>query len=232
MGVLKVEKINTYINRIVRLYEQLDAENVMIFRGQSDSSWGLSSALCRNNLQNYEKEMYERALIENPDEFRFDSIFEKLVKMQHYGMPTRLLDVTFNPLVALYFAICDDRNSDAIVYCGSCAYDNDIEDWGNVLKISDLGKCTDSGEVKLVVPPKNNSRIHRQNGAFLISKKKTDAKVTYDDFFTLDKIVIQKSRKSEIRRQLSLMGVNEAFLFPELQYQLKQIKEMYEYKNI
>lgn len=48
---------------------------------------------------------------ECPAEFDYRmSTFDMLVKMQHYELPTRLLDITENPLVALYFASLEPLN--------------------------------------------------------------------------------------------------------------------------
>ena len=52
-----------------------------------------------------EDKFYKEILCTCPNEFDdCETTFDRLVKMQHYSLPTRLLDITTNPLVVLYFA--------------------------------------------------------------------------------------------------------------------------------
>lgn len=52
-------------------------------------------------------------MLEAPSEFSSDkTMFEKLVRAQHYSLPTRLLDVSLNPLVGLYFACSEEEHID------------------------------------------------------------------------------------------------------------------------
>lgn len=88
-----------------------------LFRGQANANWLLSPSLYRQNLFEAENLLLTEIKHICPNEFG-DNRFDSLVKMQHFGMPTRLLDVTTNPLVALYFACesSEQSNEDGIVY--------------------------------------------------------------------------------------------------------------------
>lgn len=79
---------------------------VSVFRGHPDAAFDLKPSAFRNDLREEREHLLLRELIAvHPSEFAGDaSALEELVRMQHYTLPTRLLDVTWNPLVALWFA--------------------------------------------------------------------------------------------------------------------------------
>lgn len=110
---LKIGSIATYVNNINRLFKTLEGQidNYQLFyRGHPDNTFQEIPSIYRRDEQgklwvDRENELCDEIMRECPADFReFGSAFDKLVKMQHYELPTRLLDITENPLVALYFA--------------------------------------------------------------------------------------------------------------------------------
>ncbi len=91
---------------------------ITFYRGQADLDWNISPRLYREGLFDKEGVLISEFLRVAPKNFEGMSHFDALVKMQHYGLPTRLLDTTQNPLVALFFACCDKDNigKDGAVY--------------------------------------------------------------------------------------------------------------------
>ena len=89
-----------------------EKEKTRFFRGHADESWKLLPSIYRETyLIENEDKIIKDALTYCPDDFLpSDTLFEKLVKLQHYGYSTRLLDLTTNALVALYFAAWNEQH--------------------------------------------------------------------------------------------------------------------------
>ena len=123
---LRVHSIYEYIgvisaiNELLQENEDYNFLDYLIFRGTSNRDWGLCPSLFR--LSKYdlftECDITNEFATKRPEAFdNCPTDFELLAKMQHYGLPTRLLDFSENPLVALYFACENNDGIDGRMLC-------------------------------------------------------------------------------------------------------------------
>lgn len=110
-----IDSVSTLLSSIKEIKkENRKSDNpVRYYRGHSSINYLLEPSVMRNpNHRKNEGAMLRELVTRKPDEFsRCSSALDFLMFAQHHGLRTRLLDISTNPLVGLFFA-CDGSNSD------------------------------------------------------------------------------------------------------------------------
>jgi len=193
-----IDNLADYI-RIVASISEINSNllysDTVVYRGMSDSEYDLLPGLARIKKPEHEMEatLINDFLTRRPDAFSGLTEFDTLAKMQHYGLPTRLLDFSLNPLVALYFACESKPKKTGRVLCHSSFLQNDSSEYVNVICTAATKKMFDPNytveeyycseqlslkrylsaayiydETTVIRPKYWNQRIANQAGVFMV----------------------------------------------------------------
>jgi hypothetical protein len=145
-----------------------------------------------------------------------DSEWDLLVVAQHFGMATRLLDWTSNPLVALWFACADSQDGDVYVYA------LDVPDELLMLPRVKEGPFTPA-KTRVFRPRWNNPRIVAQDGWFTAhrfsqkAKKFVPLESNRDVHPHLTEFVVGRRHRIRLLKSLDRHGISSRTLFPDLE---------------
>ena len=216
------------------------------YRGHADTKWGLEPHYDRLKNPLKETELLSRfrqnanLLLNHPPAMPYD--FGWMFLMQHYGVPTRLLDWTESPLIALYFAI-EDRNTanfkkdgalwvlyplelNAHSTAGEVYIPSFEDEWLANYSVSQYSKGKDNGILPIgAIATRNNPRIQAQLGVFTISHRKKTPIEGIEGGKHCVKLVIPKDAKVKIREELKILGLTRFQIFPELASIGESLKE-------
>ena len=105
-NITYIESVSDFLNDIKGIRNK--SGYTLFYRGHSDKNYELKPSIYRNeNFIKNEDKIYRETIAKVPYDFNGKSSIESLALMQHYGVPTRILDLTTNALVSLYFA-CEE----------------------------------------------------------------------------------------------------------------------------
>lgn len=237
MNEIRINSFQEY-HEIVSKYAQIGQGTRYFFRGVPDAEFQLIPSIGRlgsSQCDYYSEEnifnMFKCQAIQFIDKTPTND-WEWLALAQHSGLPTRLMDWTTNPLVALYFAslpILFKENEKAKATKEFAVY-HLIKKEGIEYELSSLNPF-EYNRNDIIAIPHVSPKMKNQFGYFSIQ---TDYTKPFNDLINphrFQKLIFDSSLKQEMQNILLGYGINEATIYPTVEGLAKYLYRLIELKR-
>ena len=226
---IEISSLADYISKIADLTR---TEEGYLYRGHENEKWKVDSSAYRRLKGQYGRNypsdlllyLWQSYLLQIIDEIqlRYPSTYRELkplecmAHLQHNKVATGLIDFTFSPLVALWFACADDKIKGKVIML-----ENNTEKIEEINTIEALQRGLKSffhvnqEQWNLRAPTLDSrtvdtERITMQQSAFLFGLPEMDGELITQE------IIVPAEHKAKVRAELAIMGISEKILFSDL----------------
>lgn len=236
--------ISDFLKEILKFKSIIPNENIY-YRGQNNGigqGWELLPSFYRDKRKYSDVPFYKDKkeelnviykFVEKSYDYFKDVEFGNLISviniLQHYGFPTRALDVTKNPLVALYFAlekvVQGDGNCPVIylIYAekANAAFliNNDI----NLFYNEENPEKKRLSSAVLINGCNLSERIRSQKGDFIFFYEEVE--IDKDPEFSIKEIPINVNNVKSLKDELDIIGISESTIYPSLVAETNRLRE-------
>ncbi|MCF6310174.1 MAG: FRG domain-containing protein [Sulfurimonas sp.] len=235
------------IQSVIDLIEDIKKNDSKLwFRGQineNNKEWDLLPSAYRNDPL-LESETLNHFRLKSPAMYKNCPSTKEYSKwlslMQHFGLPTRLLDWTESPLVALFFALDGtNKQQNATIWALEPGKLNQSMHGENIIDFLDSERINDTlaqeafervdnkyQHILAVTLTYNNDRLDRQHSQFTIHGTTKPLNEFENAYEYLTKYIINVKHIDNLKNELSILDIRRSKLFPDLQNLSKELSEI------
>ena len=227
---IEISNLADYINQINII---TDSEKSYLYRGQENEEWQVNSSAYRRLQRQYDdppdalsylwqsylKQIIDEIQLKYPSTYRELRPLECMAHLQHNKVATGLIDFTFSPLVALWFACATEDHEN--ITGKVIVLENDSEKIEEIQTVETLGRDLEaffdvdqeqwySWSPTLDSQTVDTERMTMQQSVFLFGLPEIDREMITQE------IIIPAEYKASLRIELAKMGILEKTLFSDL----------------